>query len=68
MKIYSHALLIAPDYMLPAVFIILDVLPLTPNGKINRRALPKPDQTKPVLETHYRPPRNEIEERIAGIW
>ncbi|MGW7412699.1 amino acid adenylation domain-containing protein, partial [Streptomyces sp. NPDC054863] len=31
-----------PPYMVPAVFVALDVLPLTPNGKLDRRALPVP--------------------------
>ena len=54
-----------PDYMLPAMIIPLAEWPLTPNGKVDRKALPSPDN-KPAVE--YVAPRNDIEERLAGIW
>ena len=56
-----------PEYMIPSVFMQLDQIPLTPNGKVNRKALPKPDQSRPELESAYVAPRNESEAKLAQI-
>ena len=56
-----------PDYMMPAAFIALDALPLTPNGKVDRSALPAPSADL-LMGEEYVAPRNEQEEKMAGIW
>lgn len=55
-----------PVYMMPAVFICLDNLPVTQNGKIDRKALPVPNDVRPL--DGYVSPRNEDEKILAGIW
>jgi amino acid adenylation domain-containing protein/non-ribosomal peptide synthase protein (TIGR01720 family) len=56
-----------PEYMVPAVFTVLDSLPLTANGKIDKNALPAPSE-EVLLPTAYVAPRTETEEVLAGIW
>jgi amino acid adenylation domain-containing protein/non-ribosomal peptide synthase protein (TIGR01720 family) len=57
-----------PDYMLPAAFVWLETIPLLPNGKVDRKALPKPDITRPDLQSDYTAPGNEKEKILAEIW
>lgn len=59
-----------PDFMVPAVLMVLDRLPLTPNGKIDRKRLPAPEVDKgsappPSAATL---PANDAEEKIATLW
>ncbi|MDK1290491.1 non-ribosomal peptide synthetase [Pseudoalteromonas umbrosa] len=54
-----------PDYMIPALIMVLDEMPHNSNGKIDRKALPKPQwQASTVFEL----PETEIEIDLATIW
>ena len=57
-----------PDYMTPAVWVVLPRLPLNSNGKVDRRALPAPDTERPEQKASYLAPRNPVETQIAEIW
>ncbi|WP_239657423.1 non-ribosomal peptide synthetase [Mycobacterium riyadhense] len=54
-----------PDYMVPAVVVVLDELPLTVSGKVDRRALPVPEIDSGVV---YRAPRDRRELVLAGLF
>ncbi|WP_411130313.1 non-ribosomal peptide synthase/polyketide synthase [Streptomyces sp. x-19] len=55
-----------PEYMVPAICVVLDALPVTANGKVDRRALPEPDLS--TLLRDYVAPRTEVERVVAEVW
>ncbi|SIS12762.1 non-ribosomal peptide synthase domain TIGR01720/amino acid adenylation domain-containing protein/natural product biosynthesis luciferase-like monooxygenase domain-containing protein, partial [Mucilaginibacter lappiensis] len=66
-NILQHLKQQLPEYMIPALLIMLDALPLTTNGKVNKKALPDPD-TATLLTNEYEAPRDETEQQLATIW
>ncbi len=61
----GHAL---PDFMVPTVYMGLDVLPITVNGKLDRRALPAPDGSRPELADVYAPASGALEQRLCALF
>ncbi|MFZ5579115.1 MAG: amino acid adenylation domain-containing protein [Pseudomonadota bacterium] len=57
-----------PEYMVPSVFVLLDLIPLNANGKVDRRALPMPADADRTGGGARIAPRNEIEEQLLAIW
>ena len=53
------------EYMVPDVYMRLDVMPMTPNLKINRKALPIPEMKR---ATEYVAPVGETEELFCHIF
>ncbi|WP_156496965.1 non-ribosomal peptide synthetase, partial [Alcanivorax sp. HI0083] len=53
-----------PEYMVPSLFMVLEVLPLSPNGKLDRKALPEPQWQA----REYRAPQTDTEQQLASLW
>jgi amino acid adenylation domain-containing protein len=64
-----HDLLLSrlPDYMIPAIFVVLPNLPLTSNGKLDREALPPPDASNTLVHDNYLSPRTVLEEKLSAL-
>ena len=57
-----------PDYMIPAVYINIEMMPLTASGKINRAALPSPPRVRPEMDEIYVAPSTQMEQTLCKIW
>jgi len=54
-----------PSYMVPDIFIELDVFPLTVNGKLDHKALPSLEQ---ISDHNFISPTNKLESKLCSIW
>jgi aspartate racemase len=57
-----------PEYMIPAVFMKLEVMPLTANGKVDRHRLPVPEAHEQELVRGFKRPKGDVESRLLRIW
>ncbi|HEY9810223.1 MAG TPA: amino acid adenylation domain-containing protein [Halomicronema sp.] len=57
-----------PEYMMPAVFVLLEALPLTNNGKIDRKSLPAPERDRGQISENFVKPSTPVEQILAEIW
>ncbi len=57
-----------PDHMVPSCFMWLEAFPRTATGKVDRRALPVPDEKRPLLDTPFVAARTPFEEQLVAMW
>ncbi len=57
-----------PEYMVPAMFVLLAEFPLSPTGKVDRRALPAVSTVQLEVDPSFVAPRTPTEKRVTGIF
>ena len=55
---------LVPEYMVPAMVLVLEALPLGPSGKLDRKALPEPV----FAVREFREPVSDVERVVAGVF
>ena len=58
------------DYMIPTLYVFLDILPMTPSGKLDRKpaSLPVPNRDASVAGGEIVLPRNDTEAALSKQW
>jgi amino acid adenylation domain-containing protein len=56
-----------PEYMVPDYILAVDEFPKTSSGKVDKKALPKPQNTRPEWADSYVAPSSDLEKKITPI-
>lgn len=54
-----------PTWMVPARYVYLSQLPIDRNNKVDRKTLPPPDRTRPLLDQPFVAPSSRAEKQVA---
>lgn len=57
-----------PDYMIPDYFVLIDRMPHNSNGKIDYNQLKNKTNIRPLTDSLYEAPGNEMQRRICEIY
>jgi amino acid adenylation domain-containing protein len=67
-KIKETLRLSIPDYMIPEALMVIDQFPMTSTGKIDKKALPKPTNNRPVWASPIKLPETEVQQIIHAVF
>jgi amino acid adenylation domain-containing protein len=68
LQVKSYIAAVLPDYMVPAMVMMLDRMPLTTGNKVDRAALPDPAGVADESPDRVAGPRTPMEATLARIW